>query len=76
MSGSLLLLLQDAQAAGVARDVDDVAVAHDDREHHVQVLTGLGVGRLGLAPVEGTVALIEGRTDNLLAVIAGPPPRN
>jgi hypothetical protein len=26
--------------------------------------------------VEGTVALIEGRTDNLLAVIAGPPPRN
>lgn len=26
--------------------------------------------------VEGTVALIEGRTDNPLAVIAGPPPRN
>ena len=26
--------------------------------------------------VEGTAALIEGRTDNLLAVIAGPPPRN
>ena len=26
--------------------------------------------------VEGTAALIEGRTDNPLAVIAGPPPRN
>lgn len=26
--------------------------------------------------VEGTAALIEGRTDNLLAVIAGPPPRD
>ena len=26
--------------------------------------------------VEGTAALLEGRTDNLLAVIAGPPPRN
>ena len=26
--------------------------------------------------VDGTVALIEGRTDNPLAVIAGPPPRN
>ena len=26
--------------------------------------------------VEGTAALLEGRTDNPLAVIAGPPPRN
>jgi len=26
--------------------------------------------------VEGTAALLDGRTDNLLAVIAGPPPRN
>lgn len=26
--------------------------------------------------VEGTAALLEGRTDNLLAVIAGPPPRD
>ena len=26
--------------------------------------------------VEGAAALIEGRTDNPLAVIAGPPPRN